>query len=287
LLQPSPEDTLNTRADQAIRQANTESFETLAGYKPEEGGIGINIVTDPMFAQARLGEMSDFEPPPKPFVDPNKFNINPFSKEAYVIDIDPNGNQRQINVVIDAATGNLVSASGSIEDDARLGRSLEKNGVKLATMPPNVIEKLAHYNPNLVKTDYVSPQTVLNSQERKALLDVFDIQATTTPQKVNKFYQLTDVLKGVGKGLAKASPFGTLLDLGTYTPEAGSPMEVSWEQANNITRLLAETYELANKPPTYENLNKWPEVTTVVLDYDDQGNPIEYIVPTLVKPPKD
>lgn len=288
LAKTAPEDTLNTRADQAIRQANTEAFETLAGYKPKEGDIGINLVTDPMFAQARLGEMADFEPPPKPFVDPNKFNINPFSKEAYVIDIDPNGNQRQIRVVIDSSTNKLVSAAGSLEDDARVLRSLERMGVKNATMPSEVLQALAHYNPDLLKTNYVSPTTKLNQEEAKALLGIMDIEAKTAPQQASKLYKATEFFKTLGK----ASPLGSLFELLTYTGEAGAPEEIEFEKLQRARREAAQLWEALNpaalKPLTSIEIDpSGRHVTSVVLDYDSQGNPIEYYVPTIVKPAQD
>jgi hypothetical protein len=286
----SPEDTLNTRADQAIRQANTESFETLAGYKPEKGGIGINLVTDTMFAQARLGEMADFEPPPKPYVDPNKFNINPFSKEAFVVDIDANGNERQIKVVIDSTTNKLVSAAGTLEDDARVMRSLERMGVKSATMPSDVLRALAHYNPDLLKNEYVSAAQRANitKEEANALLGIFDIEAKTAPQQASKLYKATDAFKTLGK----ANPIGTLFDLLTYTGEAGAPEEIEFEKLQQARREAAQLWEALNPPPlkpltSIEIDPSGRDVTTVVLDYDSQGRPIEYYVPTIVKPAQD
>ena len=280
----SPEDTLDDRADQAIRKANTEAFETLAGYKPEEGGLGINVVTDPLFAQARLDGMSDFEPPPKPFVDPNKFNINPFSKEAYVIDIDADGNQRQIKVAIDSATNKLIPTSGSLEDEARMMRSLERMGVKSATMPSEVLQALAHYNPDLLKTGYVSPATKLNQEEAKALLGIMDIEAKTAPQQASKLYKATEFFKTLGK----TSPLGTLFDLLTYTGEAGAPQEIEFEKLQKARREAAELWEALNpaalKPLRSIDIDpSGRDVTTLVLDYDSQGNPIEYYVPTIVK----
>ena len=290
LASTSPEDTLGTRADQAIRQANTESFQTLAGYKPQEGGIGINIVTDPMFAQARLDGVSDFEPPPKPFADPNKFNINPFSKEAYLIDIDANGNQRQVKVIVDSATNKLVSASGSLEDDARVLRSLDRMGVKIATIPNELLQALAHYNPDILKTEYVSPveRAKLTKEESNALLGIFDIEAKTAPQQASKLYKATEFFKALGK----ASPLGTLFDLLTYTGEAGAPEEIAFEKLQQARRQAAELWEALNpaplKPLTSIEIDpSGRDVTTVVLDYDSNGNPIEYYVPTITKQPKD
>ena len=289
----SPEDTLNTRADQAIRQANTESFETLAGYKPEEGGIGVNVVTDPLFAQARLGEMSDFEPPPKPFKDLNKLNYDPFRKEVYVIDIDSKGVQRQINVALDSKTNKLVAASGSFYDELALERSLNRLGVKTATMPSQFIRAAAHYNPDILKTDYVSAveRANLTSQEKNALLGIYDIEAKTTAQQVDKFKKFTNAAKDIGKGLLKASPLGAGIDLLTNTKDAGSPQEISWESANLVRWKSAEMMEaLSRKMSPLTSIEIDPsgrEVTTLVTDFDSNGNPIEYYVPTLVKPPKD
>jgi len=286
----SPEDTLNTRADQAIRKANTESFESLAGYKPEEGGIGINVVSDPLFAQARLSEMGDFEPPPKPFKDLGKLNFDPLRKEAYLIDIDANGNQRQINVIIDSATNKLASATGSIEDDARVMRSLERMGVKNATMPSEVLRALAHYNPDILKTEYVSAAQRANitKEEANALLGIFDIEAKTPSQQASKLYKATDAFKTLGK----AGPLGTLFDLLTYTGEAGAPEEIEFEKLQQARREAAQLWEALNpaplKPLTSIEIDpSGRDVTTVVLDYDSQGRPIEYYVPTLVKPPSE
>jgi len=290
LASTNPEDTLSARADQAIRQANTEAFETLAGYKPEEGGIGINVVTDPLFAQARLEGVDDFEPPPKPFADPNKFNINPFSKEAYLIDIDADGNQRQIKVIVDSATNKLVSATGSLEDDARVLRSLNRMGVKTATIPNELYQALAHFNPDLLKNAYVpvAERVSLTKDEANALLGIFDTQAKTASQQAAKLYKATEFFKVLGK----ANPLSTLFDLLTYTGEVGAPEEIEFEKLQRARIELAQLWESLNPPPlkpltAIEIDPSGRDITTVVLDYDSQGRPIEYYVPTIVKAPLD
>jgi hypothetical protein len=248
------------------------------------------VVTDPLFAQARLSEMGDFEPPPKPFKDLNKLNFDPLRKEAYLIDIDANGNQRQINVIIDSATNKLVSATGSVEDDARVLRSLDRMGVKVATIPNDVLRALAHYNPDILKTEYVpaAQRANITKEEANALLGIFDIEAKTPSQQASKLYKATDALKALGK----ASPLGALFDLLTYTAEAGAPEEIQFEKLQQARREAAELWEALNPPPLKQltSIDIDPsgrDITTEVFDYDSQGNPIEYYVPTIVKSPSE